>query len=64
MKNITDALAPSVVGLFFALIPFIISMCIYRRRKCSIWTVIVAPLVGFWVYAILLVILFLLSGDV
>ena len=64
MNNTTDAMVPIVFGLLFVLIPFIISMCAHRRKKCSIWAVIVSPLVGFWAYVILVIILFLLSKDV
>ena len=51
------------IGVLFALIPFAVSCLLYRRRKCSIWPVIVSPLVGLFSYVVLIIILVFLSGD-
>ena len=51
------------IGVLFALIPFAVSFLLYRRGKCSIWPVVVSPLVGLFSYVVLIIILVFLSGD-
>ena len=54
---------PIAIGVFFAFIPFAISFCLYRRGKCSIWPVILSPIIGLFSYVVLIIVLILLSGD-
>lgn len=54
---------PIVIGVLFALVPFAVSLLFYRRGKCSIWSVILSPLIGLFSYVVLIIILVLLSGD-
>jgi len=54
---------PIAIGVFFALVPFTVSILLYRRGKCSIWPVIVSPLIGLFSYVVLIIVLVFLSGD-
>lgn len=51
------------IGVFFAFMPFAISLSLYRRGKCSIWPVILSPIVGPFSYVVLIIVLILGSGD-
>ena len=54
---------PIAIGVLFALVPFAVSVFLYRMGKCSIWPVIVSPIIGLFSYVILIIILIFLSGD-
>ena len=54
---------PIAIGALFALIPFAVSLYFYQKEKCSLWSVILSPLIGLFSYVILIVILVFLSGD-
>ena len=54
---------PIAIGVLFALIPFAVSYLLYLRGKCSVWPVIVSPLIGLFSYVVLIIILVFLSGD-
>lgn len=51
------------IGVLFALIPFAVSFLLYRRGKCSVWTVFVSLLIGLFSYVVLVMILVFLSGG-
>lgn len=51
------------VALLSTVIPFFISLCLYRRKKCTVWTVVIAPLVGLFVFLLLIILLIVASGD-
>ncbi len=51
------------IGMLFALIPFAVPFLLYRRGKCSIWLVILSPLIGLFFYVGLVITLVFLSGD-
>ena len=51
------------IGVLFALIPFAVSFLLYRRGKCSVWTVFISPFIGLFSYVVLVIILVFLSGD-
>lgn len=51
------------IGVLFALAPFAVSLFLYQREKCSLWTVILSPLIGLFSYVVLIIILVFLSGD-
>ena len=51
------------IGVLFALIPFAVSFLLYRRGKCSVWTVFVSLLIGLFSYFVLVMILVFLSGG-
>ncbi len=50
-------------ALFSAFLPLIASVFLYRNKKCSIWTVVVSPLAGCFIFILSTLILFLVSGD-
>ena len=52
-----------VFAAFSAMLPFVVSLCMQRYGKCGIWTVIISPVVGLFVFTILLIVLAFLSGD-
>ncbi len=54
---------PIAIGMLFALAPFAVSLLLYQKGKCSVWPVIVSPLIGLFSYVVLIIILVFLSGD-
>ena len=52
-----------VYTLLSALLPLFTSAFLYRNKKCSLWTVVVSPLAGCFVFMLSILILFLVSGD-
>ncbi len=52
-----------IFGVVLALLSFIVSLCFYLRGKCNVWTVIISPVVGFFSYVLLILILIFISGD-
>ncbi len=54
---------PIAIGVLFALVPFAVSLFLYQRGKCSLWFVILSPLIGLFSYVVLIIILVFLSGD-
>ncbi len=57
MKNLI------IYSLFSVLIPLVTAIYIFSRGKCSIWCVIISPVVGLFLFCMLVVVLMLLSGD-
>lgn len=52
-----------VYAAVFALVPFLVSLCLQKRGKCSIWWVLVAPVIGLFLFCILVLFLFSISRD-
>ncbi len=52
-----------VYALLSALLPLFISVFLYRNKKCSLWTVVLSPLAGCFIFMLSILILFLISGD-
>ena len=46
-----------------ASLPLLVSWCFYRHRKCGIWTVIISPVIGFFIFIITIIVLIFSSGD-
>ena len=47
----------------FMLIPFLASLRLHIRGVCSVWWLITAPVVGLFVFCILVLLLVCISGD-
>ena len=47
----------------FMLIPFLASLRLHIRGVCSVWWLITAPVVGLFVFCILVLLLVFISGD-
>jgi len=52
-----------IIGVSFALAPFVFSLLLHQGGKCSIWMVILSPVIGLFIFATLMTCLLLLSGD-
>ena len=52
-----------VCATIFALVPFLVSLLLHTRGKCSIWWVLIAPVVGMFVFGLLVLFLIFMSGD-
>ena len=52
-----------IVATLFALVPFLVSLRLHMRGKCSIWWVLIAPVVGMFVFGLLVLFLIFMSGD-
>ncbi len=50
----------AMVFIFFTIF---ISLVFHRQGKCSIWMVILSPLIGLFIFVILTTCLILMSGD-
>ena len=47
----------------FMLIPFLASLRLHIRGVCSVWWLITAPVIGLFVFCVLVLLLVLISGD-
>ena len=54
---------PIVYATLSALVPFLASLCLCMRGKCSVWWVLTSPVVGLFVFCILALFLVFISGD-
>lgn len=52
-----------VCATLFALVSFLVSLRLHMRGKCSIWWILTAPVVGMFVFGILVLLLVFMSGD-
>ena len=52
-----------VFAALSALVPFLASLCLCMRGKCSVWWVLTTPVVGLFVFCILALFLVFISGD-
>ena len=52
-----------VLALLSAVLPFLVSLYFYQREQCSVWTVVIAPVIGLFIFATLIVVLVLSSRD-
>lgn len=53
----------AILAILSSLLPFVFSLWIRRLGKCGVWTVIISPIVGLFLFAILLITLVFISGD-
>ena len=52
-----------VYATIFALVPFLASLLLHARGVCGIWWVLIAPVVGMFVFGLLVLFLIFISGD-
>ena len=52
-----------VYATIFALVPFLIFLRLHMRGKCSIWWVLIAPVVGIFVFGLLVLFFIFTSRD-
>ena len=52
-----------VYGALFMLIPFLASLRLHMRGACSVWWLLTAPVVGLFVFCVLVLLLVFISGD-
>ena len=52
-----------VYATIFALVPFLASLLLHARGVCGIWWVLIAPVVGMFVFGLLVLFLIFMSGD-
>jgi len=53
-----------IVATLFALVPFLVSLRLHMCGKCSIWWVLIAPVVGMFVFGLLALFFVFISGDI
>jgi len=47
----------------FALVPALGALWLYRRGRCSGWWVLISPIIGLFVFCVLVLFLVFMSGD-
>ena len=56
-------MTPIVYAALFILVPFLASLRLHMRGACSVWWLITAPVVGLFVFCVLVLLLVSTSGD-
>ena len=58
-----QAMTPIVYAALFMLVPFLASLRLHMRGVCSVWWVLTTPIVGLFVFCVLVLFLVFVGGD-